>query len=317
MNAFATLADIRRSAPAGYPRGKGNLIARLAREGAMHIEGPAARGQRGFLYNVATLPQPIRDALAGEDADAPPYQKASGAQKAEADQRLALVRKVRSLIQQGRSVNAASAEGGVSTSTVKALWRLVKDAPEAGWRDLLVKRYKGREKEDIPDAIWFAFLQDYGRPEEPCARAVYDRVKAQADKAGWGAMPSLSTLVRRWNDLPYLDRIAMRKGERAMAECLPHAERDRSDFLPMDGWNADFRLCDTNVAFLDGSRGRGGVELVEDEGSDFIPSYALTKSADETENTDLICAAAPPVSSSMACRVTFASTTPGPPRTSR
>ena len=282
----------------GYPSHKTTLIARLAREGAEYSEGPATQGRRGFLYNVATLPQPIRDALTGASAPVSPYQKATGAQKAGADQRLVLARKVRSLIDQGRSVNAACAEvsagSTVSVSTVKAIWRLVKDAPEADWRNLLVKRYKGREKEPVPEAIWLAFLRDYGRPEEPCARAVYDRVKTQANEESWGAMPSLSTLVRRWNDLPYLDRIAMRKGDRAMQDCLPHAERDRSDFLPMDGWNADFRLFDVNIVFPDGSRGRGGAELVEDEGSNFIPSYALTKSADETENTDLICAAARP-----------------------
>lgn len=157
MSAFATLADIRRTAPAGYPRGKGNLIARLDHEGARKIEGTTTRGQRGFLYDIATLPQPIRDALTGEGAPASPYQKAKAAQKAEADERIVLVRKVRSLIDHGRSVNAACAEvsagGSVSVSTLKALWRLVKDVPEAGWRDLLVKRYKGREKEPVSEAI--------------------------------------------------------------------------------------------------------------------------------------------------------------------
>ena len=72
MSAFATLAEIRRVLPADYPRGKGNLISRLDHEGATKIEGPVARGQRGFPYELATLPQPIPDALSGERTPASP-----------------------------------------------------------------------------------------------------------------------------------------------------------------------------------------------------------------------------------------------------
>lgn len=297
MSAFATLADIRRTAPAGYPRGKGNLIARLDHEGARKIEGTTTRGQRGFLYDIATLPQPIRDALtAGSDAPQSPYQKAIAPQKVEAEGRLAIVLDVRELVAQGVAWSTACrtvADGcSLSAASVKNLWRLVKDRSEGDWLDLLVKRYKGSERHDYPEQIWAAFQLDYGRLEEPAAQASYDRVKAQAEREGWAPMPSLSTLKRRWkDDVPDLVKTQLRKGAKAVGNRLPPAERDRSGMSPMDGWNGDFRLFDNNVAFPDGSRGRFGMYVIQDEFSGMPVSWVMTRSAGEGESTDLICEA--------------------------
>lgn len=239
MTAFVTLGDIRRMLPAGYPHGKGNLIARLDREGAIKIEGPVSRGQRGFLYDFDTLPPAIRDALKPATPGLSAYAAATATQKAEAERRFAIVLGVRDLVARGVAWSNACttvAEGcPLSAASVKNLWRLVKDRPEGDWLDLMVKRHKGSERHDYPEPIWAAFLQDYGRVEQPGAQAVYDRVAACATREGWAPMPSLATLKRRWrDDVPELVKVQLRKGDKAADDLLPPAERNRSGMSPME-----------------------------------------------------------------------------------
>ena len=47
---------IRAASACGFPTHKSSLIRRLLKEGAAPIEGEVRRGQRGFLYEVETLP---------------------------------------------------------------------------------------------------------------------------------------------------------------------------------------------------------------------------------------------------------------------
>ena len=289
---MVSLATIRVAAmQAGYPSNKGHLIARLDREGARRIEGAAARGQIGFLYEIATLPAGIRSLmLSSETADAEaslrPYLDAPPSQKKEADRRLAMVRRFKVLCSNGMSVADArattAAEFGCNPATVKRAWKLVQDVVEGEWLALLIKGYRGSEPAPIAAEIWTAFCSDYGRVEKPSLIAVHERLVALAARNGWGTVPSAKTLKRRWDALSKAQRVQLREGDKALDGMFPYAERDRMDMKPLDGINVDGREWDIRVTWPDGRELRPVVVMVQDEATNYILGWIVV----ETESGD-------------------------------
>lgn len=296
---YVPLALIREPARlAGYPGDKGKLIARLAREGARRITGDVSRGQKGFLYEYASLPQPIRSGLdlPETDATAPVpferYMAAPQSQKIEADRRILMMHSLKRKLAKGVPASACYAmvadEFSVSASTVKRAWRRIRKAHETDWLALLVKDYKGREPDDIAPEILATFFADYGRVEQPQLQAVHERTVKEAARHGWGPVPSPDTLKRRWDALPIAQRIYMRKGQQALADAYPSIERDRSDMMPTDMFNGDGRTLDLFVRLKDGRERRIILLAVQDEATNKILGWTLSETESGTAYRSVI-----------------------------
>lgn len=291
------LSSIRNHAiSAGYPRDKRHLIERLRREGINPVEGKVARGQVGFLYVLEELPSPLRPDLPempeGATSEAwGRYFAAPSSLREDANKRLVLVRDFQRHLANGESTQnsqiAVSEAHRVSVPTVKRAWKAVRDVPEADWLPALVKDYKPRQKDDIPQEVLSYFFADYGRMEQPQAQAVWERTVRAAAKNGWGDVPSVYTLKRRWDALPADVRILWRDGEDALQNAYPHAERDRSGMKPLDMISLDGREWDLFVR-LPGDAGQEGkvirvcVVMVQDVATNMMLSYHIG----ETESAD-------------------------------
>lgn len=286
------LSSIRNHAfSAGYPKDKRHLIQRLRREGVNPVEGKVARGQVGFLYVLEELPPSLRPDLPPRPDGATPqawdrYFAAPPSLREDANKRLVLVREFKCRVASGDSVQnsqiAVSQAHGVSVPTVKRAWKAVRDVPEADWLPALVKDYKPRQKEDIPQEILSYFFADYGRLEQPQAQAVWERTVRTAAKNGWGEVPSVYTLKRRWDALPPDVRILWRDGEDALQNAYPHAERDRSGMKPLDMISLDGREWDLFVRLPDQRIIRVCVVMVQDVATNMMLSYHIG----ETESAD-------------------------------
>ena len=280
-----------RAISADYPKDKRHLIERLRREGVNPVEGKVARGQVGFLYALEELPSSLRPDLPqmpeGATSEAwERYFAAPSSLREDANKRLALVRDFQRHLASGESTHnsqiAVSEARGVSVPTVKRAWKAVRDVPEADWLPALVKDYKPRQKDDIPQEILSYFFADYGRMEQPQARAVWERTVRAAAKNGWGEVPSVYTLKRRWDALPADVRILWRDGEDALQNAYPHAERDRSGMKPLDMISLDGREWDLFVRLPDQRIIRVCVVMVQDVATNMMLSYHIG----ETESAD-------------------------------
>src|SRR5579885_1451473 len=138
------LAAIREHArAAGYPKDKRHLIERLQREGARRFEGVAARGQRGFLWDVESLPPAIRVELSTSPIAAPDrlssdrYDLVSHSQKDQAKRRVLMMLRFKQLRDSGCPTVQArvtvAAEFNCCEATIKQLWKLVRNAVESDW----------------------------------------------------------------------------------------------------------------------------------------------------------------------------------------
>ena len=268
----------------GYPSDKTAFMRRVEREGATYIVGEGARGQRGRLYLIESFLEDLKSSIDGtipSKAICPPvsrYQEASRGLKAQADERLYLLRLVKEGIASATSLHAAlvdvAVDRGVPQASLKRWWKLVKDLDEAAWRDALVPAYKPRQATEIDRRLWAAFRDDYGRQEQPQAHAVWERVKKRADDLGI-ACPHEKTFLRRFRALPAAQQVLMREGEKALDELYPHQARDRSGMLPLDSCNSDGREWDLRVLWPDGETRRPVVTLAEDDATHFIVAFEV------------------------------------------
>ena len=258
----------------------------MIREGAQRIVGEAARGQRGFLYDIATLPAAIRDALppqygceapsdASGDSSLNRYDEVKHPQKQEADRRYLMMKKLKQLLESGKP-GAARTEVATafecSTSTVKLAWKIVCNAPEDQWKNLLVKNYKGQEPMPIRQEIVDFFRADYGHVSKPKAEGSRRRTVLAAKLHDWGPVPCTKTLLRRcWGTVPYRVRVDMREGPKAHDDTIPHAERDRTGKKPMWMLNLDGRRLDLLAIYPDGEEvARPMVIPCQDVATNFI-----------------------------------------------
>ena len=277
----------------GYPRHKSSLIMRLELEGARRSVGEAQRGQQGFLYEAETLPACIKRLLCNKPGTVSSplslevYTSAPPRQKREADARMAMMMELKQFLDGGAKTNAAYAataeKFACSVPTVKRAWKAVRNADEGHWLELLVKAYSGREPDPIDDRILRYFYRDYGRPEQPQLQAVWERTVKEAEKHGWGDVPSAKTLKRRFDKLPIAERTLMREGEAGLDARQMSIDLDRSGMKPMDSINADGREWDVLVDLPDGRRVRRIVVVVQDEATNKVLGWV----DGETESTEL------------------------------
>lgn len=303
------LAQVRSVAPSvGWPAHKSSLIRRLREEGAEPRRGAPARGGAPFEFDLEGLPRafhaPLSDLLnapAGMEpkrADPPVdkrHIKAPPSLRIEAERRWNMVWRVRRLIQAGRTERqaciVAADEFGKSLSATKGAWRIVRARPDAEWLDALVPSYKGRAKAPVDERIVRLFISDFGRVEKPEAQACYERTCRVAKANGWGDVPSLKTLQRRFEDLPPDVKRLMREGERSLLDSLPHQERDRSHMLALDSINMDSRTWDLFAQLDDGRVIRPVVTVAQDEATNFILAYEVTETETAASYRRVLCQA--------------------------
>ncbi|MGC4409270.1 hypothetical protein D4A92_21470 [Rhizobium rosettiformans] len=297
MVSLSTIRSV--SASHGYPVDKTSLIRRLDRDGVLRVQERVHRGQEGFVYDFESLPEVLRVALRDRVGAAPSankvawerYYQAPRSLREDAEGRLSMVQDLFRLVNAGRGIVEAQVEVSeahrVSVPTVKRAWKAIRNVPEADWLPALVKDYRPRQKEDIPQEILNYFFADYGRVEQPQLQAVWERTVRAAAKHGWGQVPSAKTLKRRWEALPPDVRILWRDGEDALQNAYPHAERDRSGMKPLDMISLDGREWDLFVR-LPGHAGEEGrivrvcVVMVQDVATNMMLAYHIG----ETESAD-------------------------------
>lgn len=284
------LAAIREAArQAGYPKDKRHLIEALEREGAERAEGLTTRGQRGFLYELMTLPAKLRAELAIAEENGAAQIATPKLYSESAKRRSEMVYRAKQLRLDGHTADAAlvavATEYGCCKATVKNALKAVRDVPESQWLDALERKYGGgAARITIPDAVWAFYDEDYGREDQPPSTEAYRRTTEWAANNGFGPIPSIRTFQRRWlTEHTARQRKLRREGEEALDEFLPFARCDRTGMKPNDCWNCDVRKADILVEWPDGTISRPCTFLVHDEASDRIVAHDM----DKTENSDL------------------------------
>ncbi|WP_430913135.1 transposase domain-containing protein [Methylobacterium sp. sgz302541] len=191
----------------------------------------------------------------------------------------------------GACLAAVAVEREVECRTLKRYWQKVSGRPADEWLAALLPAYKGREPDEVDPRVLNRFFADYGRVEQPQAQACYERVRKAAAAGGWGPVPSLKTLQRRFNDLPAAQKVYLREGNEALDALYPHQERDRSGMRALDGLNMDSRIWDLRVQLPDARILRPVVTVVQDEASNAILAWEVTETESGQSYRRVMCRA--------------------------
>lgn len=152
--------------------------------------------------------------------------------------------------------------------TKPTLWRWIKRVkgyPRQYWEILLAPDYQGRCRTEIHPAAWDYFCDKYGQLSEPDATVIYRETVKAAKCNGWGELPSCKTFLRRWNEaVPENVKILLRKGKKALKECLPHLKRDYTTLGVHEVWESDLRKADVFVLWPDGTTDRPWCAVIRD-----------------------------------------------------
>lgn len=159
------------------------------------------------------------------------------------------------------TVQAATA-AEIPVTTLRRWWygdtRLpgVARAAPGDYAPLLAPRYAGREtrSEISPDA-WQFIKTDWLRPEQPGVAGCYRRLLAVAPKHGW-VVPSLKTVERRLEALPWQLITLCREGKDQLLRKLPSQTRSKGHLAPLEAVNSDGHVFDVMVKLPTGEVGR-------------------------------------------------------------
>jgi len=264
-------------AAGGVPAGEraGRLPAALER-GA---RGDRAAAADSALSDAATQVAQARESLWNWLASRPESIQAEGRRRS------AICLKVRHLLDAGLRKGAAIAQvaqaESVPAPTLTRWWygdvRLpgVDRAHPGDYAPLLAPRYSGREAhaEISPDA-WLFIKADWLRAEQPSASACYRRLQQVAANHGW-LVPSLKTVERRLEALPWQLVALCREGKDALLRRLPHVTRTRGHLAPLEAVNADGHYFDVMVRLPTGETGRPVLVAWQDLFSGQVLSWRL------------------------------------------
>lgn len=115
----------------------------------------------------------------------------------------------------------------ISRATVWRWQKRVEKHSRQYWEIILAPDYQGRARTEIHPRAWDFFYVNYGQQTQPDATVIYRETCKEAEKNGWGELPSLKTFLRRWDsDVPDNEKILLRQGKTALKESLPYIKRD-------------------------------------------------------------------------------------------
>lgn len=145
----------------------------------------------------------------------------------------------------------------VSKATLWRWQKKTKGHPRQYWEALLTPEYRGRAKNEIPEAAWEWFVENWNVESQPDVSVIYRQTCQAAKEGGWGTLPSLKTFERRSiTDIPENQRILGREGETALRQKLPHQKRDYTTLKLHELWESDGRKADVLCLWPDGTIAR-------------------------------------------------------------
>lgn len=244
-------------------------------------------GQIQPAESSETTEKPAKRSATGYDRDSLWVWYDSRPQKIkdEGTRRAGYCLKVRALIDSGLKVRPALTEvaraEAVSLASLKRWWygdTLILGATNVDRTDYaaaLAPRYAGgQDYADFTPDAWEWIKADWLRPEQPSAASVYRDAQAEAQKKEW-TLPSLATVKRRLEDLPWQVRVLAREGEEALKRMLPHVTRNKSTLQALEAVNADGHVFDLRVQLPSGEVGRPVLVAWQDIYSGKILSYRV------------------------------------------
>lgn len=285
---FFTSLELEALGLPGLPKTKREINKRASLERwALQVDDngqPRARkasGRGGGLeYHVSLLPDAakaelVRRGLAwmpANDEDAVAiarqahgwawYERQSGAVKAEAEKRAAILDLFDGLVAAGMGRTAAATATHqatkVSVTTVYNYLELVKGVRRADYLPALAPRRKGGGKEaEVDDGAWHYLKSEYLRPERPTfSSCYYQTVKYYAAPRGI-ALPNEKTLLRKLQrEVDPRVIVAMREGMDAVRNMVPPQQRSVAHMYAMDMVNIDGHKFDVFVNFGKDAQGK-------------------------------------------------------------
>jgi len=207
--------------------------------------------------------------------------------KAKAKRNALLCLKVRQLVDSGMKTDHAlktvAESESVSFKTLRRYWfgdaviMGAKNAHPSDYEPALAPRYAGaQESAEFSVEAWEWIKTDWLRNEKPSAAAVYRRAKSIAVAQGW-SLPSVATVTRRLNGLPWQIRVMAREGKEAFQRMLPHITRVKSSLRALEVVNADGHIFDVRVNLPSGEVGRPHLVAWQDIYSGKILSYRVSE----------------------------------------
>ncbi|QOF67311.1 Mu transposase C-terminal domain-containing protein [Actinobacillus sp. GY-402] len=219
-----------------------------------------------------------------------PWDKATDAQKAKAQDRLKPVTAFADLMNNGQKFEEAldlvGAKFDVAPGSLKRWYYDVRDFERSDWLPLLLPKYgkrNGKEAEFTPEA-WEAFKADYFRNEQPQFGSCYERLKRAAIENGW-SIPSPTSVKRKIErEVPKMQQVYLRKGAHAVMEYYPSMRRTVEEIEAMEWINGDGYQHNVFVKWHNGEIVRPKTWIWQDIRTRKILAYRT----DLSENSDTI-----------------------------
>jgi putative transposase len=209
----------------------------------------------------------------------------------EAERRAKALHRLAELLKSGLPKMAAyanaSEEFSESPATLRRWMDRVKNQGKADWYLMLSPDYKcqGAPVAELHPEAWAYIKAEWLVQSQPTITAVCRRAQREANRRGWGELPSIKTIKRRIEK--ELDRktvVLMREGVDALERFYPAQQRDYSTLAVHDLWVSDGRKADVFVMFPDGEVRRPIVMAWMDVRTRKVLGWAVGK----TENTPLV-----------------------------
>ncbi len=176
-----------------------------------------------------------------------------------------------------------AAEYGVARSTFNEWQKAVDGLAQGDWLPALVPDFSGRtnaRRSDWPGQSWLHFLDGALTPGRPLATA-YKHTEREADKWGWGKLPSLQTARRDYGNIDDAVKTLIKDGTTALKRLSPTASRDYLAYALHEMWSMDGRRIDLMVRDTKGEFGPKGkvfrlyIYAIEEARSRYLVGYAL------------------------------------------
>lgn len=177
-------------------------------------------------------------------------------------------------------------EFGLSKSTLYDKIARIKGYDPQHWTALLVGQWTGENVRQVVwhEEAWKCFIRSALTPG--CKiKTAWSRAKRQAEKEGWGAIPSYDTAKNDFRKLPYDVVTLVKEGETALKVKSPTAIRDYN--FPLHTiWSMDGRRMDLMVIDTKGKYGPAGrvfrlwIYAFQEVRSRMLLGYALGASLD-------------------------------------
>lgn len=179
------------------------------------------------------------------------------------------------------ALNELKKEFGLSKSTLYDKIARIKGYDPQHWPALLVGQWAGENAQRVEwnEEAWNFFIKDAVSPGRKIKTA-WRRTKSQAEKEGWGAIPSYDTAKKDYKKIPHDVLTLLKEGETALKVKSPTAIRDYR--FPLHTiWSMDGRRIDLLGEDTEGEYGPVGkkyrlwIYVFEEVRSRMILGYAF------------------------------------------